>query len=142
MDSDRPLEIQGLLECSLYARDLARTAKFYGSVVGLRELLNTPRLVAFDAGRQSVLLVFQEGATSADIDNARGVIPGHEGTGRLHFALAIKTDDLETWRARLSKAGVALTGEYHWPAGGVSLYCSDPDGAVVELATPGLWPTR
>jgi hypothetical protein len=27
-----------------------------------------------------------------------------------------------------------------WPAGGISLYLDDPDGNVVELASPALWP--
>ena len=26
-----------------------------------------------------------------------------------------------------------------WPRGGESLYFRDPDGHLVELATPGLW---
>jgi catechol-2,3-dioxygenase len=134
--------IDGLLESSLYARDLTVTAAFYREVLGLRTLLDTPRLVAFDVGKQGVLLVFQQGATSADFADARGTIVGHEGSGRLHFALGIASADLDAWRARLAASGIALTGEYRWPAGGVSLYFSDPDGAVVELATPGLWPTR
>jgi catechol 2,3-dioxygenase-like lactoylglutathione lyase family enzyme len=134
--------IEGLLECSLYARDLKRTAAFYRETLGLRVMLDTPSLVAFDAGKQGVLLVFQQGATSADIADAHGTIAGHEGFGRLHFALGIASADLEVWRARLAAFGIPLTGEYRWPAGGVSLYFSDPDGAVVELATPGLWPTR
>jgi catechol 2,3-dioxygenase-like lactoylglutathione lyase family enzyme len=134
--------ILGVLETSLYAVDLARTAAFYRDLLGLRPLLETPRLIAFDAGNASVLLVFQRGATEADSVEARGTSPGHDGAGRLHLALAIAADDLATWRGRLEAAGVALTGEYAWPAGGTSLYFNDPDGAVVELATPGLWPTR
>ena len=133
---------EGVLETSLYARDLAKTAAFYREILGLRILIDTPRLVAFDAGRQSVLLVFQRGATETDITDARGTIPGHDGAGRLHFALAIAAEDLDVWQVRLARSGVVLTGEYRWPAGGTSLYFSDPDGAVVELATPGMWATR
>ena len=56
------------------------------------------------------------------------------------MAFAVPAGDLEAWRARLAEAGVALTGEMAWPRGGTSLYFSDPDGHVIELATPGLWP--
>jgi catechol 2,3-dioxygenase-like lactoylglutathione lyase family enzyme len=134
--------IEGLLETALYARDLKRTTAFYRDVLGLRSLLETPRLSALDAGRQSLLLVFQQGETSADIVDSRGTIPGHDSAGRLHFALAIAQADIDAWRERLASRGIALAGEYRWPAGGTSLYFADPDGAVVELATPGLWPTR
>ena len=41
--------------------------------------------------------------------------------------------------SRLAEQGVETVGEYRWPRGGTSLYMRDPDGALVELATPGLW---
>jgi catechol 2,3-dioxygenase-like lactoylglutathione lyase family enzyme len=34
---------------------------------------------------------------------------------------------------------VSIEGEMKWPRGGTSLYFRDPDGHLVELATPGLW---
>ena len=132
--------IDGLLETSLYVADLDRAAAFYEQVLGLRVMLRSPRLVALDAGRQGVLLLFLAGATSEDVVEAAGTIPGHEGTGRLHMAFAVPAENLDAWRARLAGAGVALTGEMAWPRGGTSLYFSDPDGHVIELATPGLWP--
>ncbi|HEY1781332.1 MAG TPA: VOC family protein [Roseiarcus sp.] len=131
--------IQGVLETSLYARDLARTAAFYRDLFGFRALVDSPRLVAFEIAGRSVLLVFQAGATEQDVIEARGVIPGHDGRGRLHLALSIKADDVAAWRKRLAEQGVEIVGEYRWPRGGTSLYMRDPDGALVELATPGLW---
>lgn len=132
--------IDGLLETALYVADLDRAAAFYESVLGLPVMLRSPRLVALDAGRQGVLLLFLAGATSADVADAGGTIPGHEGAGRLHMAFAVPAGDLDAWRARLAEAGVALSGEMIWTRGGTSLYFSDPDGHVIELATPGLWP--
>ena len=131
--------IDGLLETSLYARDLQRTAAFYRDLFGLKTLVDSPRLIAFEIARRSVLLVFQAGATEEDVADARGVIPGHDGRGRLHLAFSIDAHDLDAWRRRLAERGVDIAGEYRWPRGGVSLYLRDPDGALVELATPGLW---
>ena len=131
--------IEGVLETSLYARDLARTAAFYRDLFGLKALVNSPRLVAFDIAERSVLLVFQAGATERDVVDAGGTIPGHDGRGRLHLALSISPRDLDAWRKRLADRAVDIVGEYRWPRGGTSLYIRDPDGALVELATPGLW---
>jgi catechol 2,3-dioxygenase-like lactoylglutathione lyase family enzyme len=134
-----PPPIDGLLETSLYARDLKVTAAFYRDLFGFRALVDSPRLVAFDVAGRRVLLVFQAGSTGDDIVDERGRIPGHDGYGRLHFAFSIAAEDLEAWRERLVERSVAVAGEYRWPRGGVSLYFRDPDGALVELATPGLW---
>ena len=131
--------IDGLLETSLYARDLQRTAAFYRDLFELKTLVDSPRLIAFEIARRSVLLVFQAGATEEDVVDARGRIPGHDGHGRLHLALSIGARELDAWRERLAERGVEIVGEYRWPRGGVSLYMRDPDGALVELATPGLW---
>ena len=130
--------IEGLLETSLYAADLQRTAAFFRDLFGFKTLVDSPRLVAFEVAARHVLLVFQRGATEDDVVDARGTIPGHDGGGRLHLALSIAADDLEAWRARLFERGVPVAGEHHWPRGGTSRYFRDPDGALVELATPGL----
>lgn len=135
----RPPPINGLLETSLYARDLKRTATFYRDLFEFKTLVNSPRLVAFDVAARSVLLVFQAGSTEDDIVDPRGKIPGHDGGGRLHLALSIAAEDLEAWRERLAARTADIVGEYRWPRGGVSLYFRDPDNALVELATPGLW---
>jgi catechol 2,3-dioxygenase-like lactoylglutathione lyase family enzyme len=134
-----PPRIDGLLETSLYARDLERTAAFYRELFGFKALVDTPRLVAFEIAAQSVLLVFHAGATEDDVVDPRGKIPGHDGAGRLHLALSIAKEDLDAWRKRLLEDAIEIVGEYRWPRGGVSLYIRDPDGALVELATPGLW---
>ena len=67
------------------------------------------------------------------------MIPGHDGKGRLHLALGIAAESLDEWRERLGRHGVAIISGTRWSRGGTSLYFHDPDGHVVELATPGLW---
>jgi catechol 2,3-dioxygenase-like lactoylglutathione lyase family enzyme len=132
--------ISGLLETVLYVADLARATDFYGRVLDLPIMFESPRLVAFDAGRQGVLLLFRQGMTGEDVPTKGGVIPGHDGQGPVHMAFAIPAAEYEPWRAHLADHGVALRSTVDWPAGGRSLYFDDPDGHVIELATPGLWP--
>ncbi|WEK44193.1 MAG: VOC family protein [Candidatus Sphingomonas colombiensis] len=135
-----PPPIAGLLETSLYVSDMARSVAFFRDTLGLAIMVESPRLTAFDAGSGGVLLLFPEGGATRDVTSERGIVPGHDGRGPLHMAFAIAADALDEWRAHLAAAGVTTRGEMHWPRGGTSLYFEDPDGHVLELATPGLWP--
>jgi catechol 2,3-dioxygenase-like lactoylglutathione lyase family enzyme len=54
-------------------------------------------------------------------------------------AFSIPADELAAWEARLAGAGVEIEGRTRWPRGGDSIYFRDPDGHLLELATPGLW---
>jgi catechol 2,3-dioxygenase-like lactoylglutathione lyase family enzyme len=132
--------ISGLLESVLYVADMAVAARFYRDVIELAVMFESPRLIAFDAGRQGVLLLFQQGATLDDAPTRGGTIPGHDGSGKVHMAFAIPGEDYDSWINHLAAQGVTLRSEVAWPAGGKSLYFDDPDGHVIELATPGLWP--
>lgn len=134
-----PPAIKGLRETALYTADMASAADFFGRVLGLKTLVATDRLTAFDAGAGGVLLVFPRGAATADVTTDAGTIPGHDGSGPLHMAFAIAGESYDDWRAHLTRAGVAIRAEMTWPKGGRSLYFDDPDGHVLELATPGLW---
>lgn len=131
--------IAGVLETALYVDDMARSAAFFRDVLGLSPMFESDRLTAFDAGHGGVLLVFASGKSIEDVVTPRGTIPGHDGLGPLHMAFAIAAEDYKPWRAQLTAHGVAITQEVSWPAGGRSLYFNDPDGHVLELATPGLW---
>jgi catechol 2,3-dioxygenase-like lactoylglutathione lyase family enzyme len=132
--------IRGLLETAVYVDDLQRAHAFYGGVLGLKRVLDTPRMLTYAVAPGQVLLVFQRGMTVEDSKTAGGVVPGHHSEGPAHFAFAIRSEDYEAWQAHLATAGVAIRSEVVWPPGGRSLYFDDPDGNVVEMATPGLWP--
>ena len=129
-----------VLETALYVDDLARSATFFQRVLGLAVIFRNPRLVAFDAGPASVLLIFARGGSVDDMIMPGGTIPGHDGQGPAHIAFAVSAVDLPAWRDHLRQQGVAIRSEMVWPRGGHSLYFDDPDGHVLELATAGLWP--
>ena len=132
-------KIAGLLETSLYVDDMARSVGFFERVLQLEPMFRSERLTAFDAGRAGVLLVFLRGASATDMPSAIGVIPGHDGSGPLHMAFAIDAGTYDAWHEHLRGHGVPVYSEVRWPRGGRSLYFNDPDGHVLELATPGLW---
>ena len=132
--------IRRVLETALDCDDLPRSAAFYRALMNVTPMLDTERLVAIDAGEGTVLLLFQKGASSS-IEMPGGLVPGHEAGGSGHFAFAIDTADLPAWEARLTELRIAVESRVTWERGGISLYFRDPDGRLVELATPGLWPS-
>jgi catechol 2,3-dioxygenase-like lactoylglutathione lyase family enzyme len=129
----------GVLETSLYVDDLARAARFYEDVLGLATLTSDARFRAYDVGGRSVLLLFQRGATLETVVMPGGTIPPHDGHGPLHIALAIPAAELPAWEQQLAEHGIAIEGRTRWRRGGESIYFRDPDGHLLELATPGLW---
>ena len=133
--------IAGVLETAVYVEDVGRALAFYRHVLGLPLLTpeGDPRFAALDAGPGSVLLIFRRGGTLVDIHLPGGTIPAHDGSGPLHFALRIPAASLEDWRRHLAERDIPVIGAMDWPQGGHSLYFHDPDGHVVELATPGIW---
>jgi|SRR5687768_759073 len=130
-----------VVETALYVADLARARGFYVNVLGASILLDSPRLLALDVHRESVLLLFQRGATLSPLETPGGMVPSHGADGVQHLAFAIAAGDLSAWAAHLEAAGVAIESRVRWPRGGESLYVRDPDGHSVELITPGLWAT-
>lgn len=133
-------KLSGILETAIYAEDMERARRFYEEVMGLKPMFADRRLTAYDAGGRSVLLVFKQGASADTAQMPGGTIPGHDGAGPAHFAFAIDADQLGPWEERLRTHGIGIEGRTEWPRGGKSIYFRDPDGHLVELATPGLWP--
>ncbi len=131
--------VTGVLETALYVADLARATEFYARLFGFKLLDGDARFSALEVPGRQVLLLFQRGASVAPILLPFGTIPPHDGTGRLHFALAIPASELEAWARHLEANGVRVESRLTWPRGGTSLYFRDPDGHLVELATPGVW---
>ena len=134
--------LEGVLETCLYVAALDRARAFYTGVLGLVPMFEDERLLAFPVGGRSALLLFLAGATGETVHLPGGTIPPHGASGRAHCAFAIASDTLTEWEARLAAQGIGIEGRTHWPAGAVSVYFRDPDGHLLELATPGLWPLR
>lgn len=132
--------IKGVLETAIYVDDLARSREFYERVLGLKPMHADGRMSAYDAGPGSAFLVFRRGASNHRTVLPGGAIPAHDGQGPLHFAFAIERAVLAEWETHLAQENIAIEDRVNWPRGGISIYFRDPDGHLIELATPGLWP--
>ncbi len=133
-------KIDGILETAVYVDDMEAAHAFYQDVLGLKRMVAGDRLYAYDAGPAQTLLVFRRGHTSEDVPTDGGLVPGHHSEGPSHFAFRIAKEQIDLWRAYLDEKGVPIISEVVWPAGGKSLYFNDPDGNVLELTSPPLWP--
>jgi catechol 2,3-dioxygenase-like lactoylglutathione lyase family enzyme len=132
-------KLEAVLETALYVDDLARAVRFYSDVLELKPLYQDSRLTAFSVGDRNVLLLFPRGGSLETVHMPGGTIPPHDGAGPLHVAFAIAKDELPKWEERLQAKGIAIEGRTSWKRGGESIYFRDPDGHLLELATPGLW---
>jgi catechol 2,3-dioxygenase-like lactoylglutathione lyase family enzyme len=128
-----------ILETALYVADLERASAFYSDVLGLPLIHTDHRMRTFDVGGNGVLLLFAEGGSLQPTETPGGSIPPHDGRGPMHVAFSVAAQELEAWQRHLTEAGIVLEGRTQWPRGGVSVYFRDPDGHLLEIATPGLW---
>lgn len=132
-------KVSGVLETGIYVEDVARSRAFYERIFGFEVIFTEERMCTLAVAPAQVLIIFKRGGTLQPVSVGDSVIPPHDGGGPQHFAFAIAAADLEAWRTRLEAEGVAIESTVKWPKGGTSLYFRDPDGLLVELATPGLW---
>lgn len=130
--------IEGVLETAVYVDDMERAREFYEGTLCLDAMFEDERMRAYKVGR-SVFLLFKRGESSHVIQTGNGSIPPHDSSGPTHMAFAIASDDLAEWEKRLDEHGIAIEGRVQWPKGGKSVYFRDPDGNLLEFATPGLW---
>jgi catechol 2,3-dioxygenase len=123
------MEVKELGHIVLYVRDLERSRRFYGEVLGWMEVARMGGQGAvFSSGRthhELLLLEVGEGAAP---------IPGGPRVGMYHFGLKIGETDEELREAldRLTEAGVRIHGAADHSVTH-SLYIEDPDGNEIEL---------
>ena len=132
--------LSGLLETCLYVDEMERSRAFYRRLLGIEPLFQEDRITVFRLADGSVLILFARGSTLEPVETPGGMIPPHDGSGSIHFALGIPEGFEDAWRAHMTALEIAVESEVVWSKGrGHSLYFRDPDGHAGELATRGLW---
>jgi catechol 2,3-dioxygenase-like lactoylglutathione lyase family enzyme len=129
-----------ILETCLDVTDLPRSRDFYASLFGYAVMQSNDRFCAFSVGGGQVLLLFVRGTDPQGTILPFGTIPPHGTSGTAHVGFSIPSESLPAWRGRLAERGISIESSFTWPTGGTSVYFRDPDGHLLELLTPGVWP--
>ena len=134
-DEPRRMRLAGLHHITAICSDLERTTSFYRDVLGLalvREGHNDDdpdaRHFWFGEPGGGLLVSFME---------YPALEPGRVGVGSTHhFAFAVgSSDELDAWRDHLRSRDIQCTDVFD--RGGLrSIYLRDPDGHILEIATP------
>jgi catechol 2,3-dioxygenase-like lactoylglutathione lyase family enzyme len=129
-----------IVETCLHVADLDRSRKFYSDLFGYSVMKSDERFCAFDVGHGQVLLLFLRGSDPEGTVLPFGTIPAHGTSGQAHLGFGVPAASLPAWRERLEKKSISIESSLTWPGGGTSIYFRDPDGHLLELLTPGVWP--
>ena len=138
-------KLTGLFEAALFVQNLARARDFYQQVVGLKKLRESEVGCVFIVAERQLLLVIAQEKARVPSKTPGGEVPpclvrAGETLGAGHIAFAVAESEFDVWRASLeSNGGTGAERRRLGRAGGRSLYFRDPDGHLIELATPGVW---
>ena len=132
------MEVKELGHLVLYVSDLERSKRFYGDILGWKQVASMGSQGAvFSSGRtHHELLLLEVGARATPI-------PPPPRLGMYHFGLKIGETDQELKEAldHLLASGVTVVGSADHTVTH-SLYIEDPDGNEIELyidVQPELW---
>jgi len=132
------MEVRELGHIVLYVRDMELSRRFYGEVLGWREMVRYGELgVVFSSGRtHHELLLLEVGPDAAPVPPGRRL-------GLYHFGLKIGETDEDLRRAlqELAEAGIQVMGSADHTITH-SVYILDPDGNEIELyidVQPEVW---
>lgn len=129
-----------IVETCLYVADLNQAAEWYRSIFGFPIIFeHEDRLRALQVADDQVLLLFKERASLKPTTLPGGVLPSHDGSGPMHIAFAMRTEEADQWEKHLAEHGVAIESRVRWEDNDKSLYFRDPDGHALELITGDHW---
>ena len=128
-----------ILETCLDVTDLPRSRELYAGLFGYSVMQSDDRFCAFSVGGRQVLLLFVRGTDPEDNAALRNNSTARYKRPSARW-LQHPSESLPAWRGRLAERGISIESSFAWPTGGTSVYFRDPDGHLLELLTPGVWP--
>jgi catechol 2,3-dioxygenase len=134
------IRVRGVGHVVLKVRNLETASRFYGGVLGLKEVARfRGRMAFFSAGENHHDLAVLEVGPDAPV-------PDRMATGLYHVALKIgdSLDELRAAKAQLEAAGVKILAVSDHKVS-QSIYLNDPDGNGIELfvdADAAIWRER
>lgn len=133
----------GILETTLYAKDLDAIERFYKGVLGLPVVAREAGHHVFFRCGPGMLLVFNPAMSSRPpVMGSRLPVPPHGATGPGHVCFRAMAHEIPQWLEKLRAAKVHVEADFTWPTGGRSIYFRDPAGNSLEFAEPRLWADR
>ena len=130
---------EGILETVLYATDLEAAEHFYREKLGMEPFARVAKRHLFYRCGSQVLLIFNPDATALPPPADALPVPPHGAKGPGHLCFRASAADIQSWRERLEREGVAIEADFEWPGGGRSIYFRDPAGNCLEFAEPRIW---
>lgn len=132
------MEILGIQETCLYARNLDEMKAFYQRIPGIEfHSEEAGRHLFFKTG-SGMLLIFNPDQTQKSRDSEDDV-PSHGASGSVHVAFAVPEGSIDAWNSWLQENRIEIELDKIWPNGSRSLYFRDPAGNCLELITKKLW---
>jgi catechol 2,3-dioxygenase-like lactoylglutathione lyase family enzyme len=128
-----------VLETALYADDLDAAEAFYGGVLALEKITRAGNRHVFYRCGPGVLLIFNPDETEIHYKDGQLPVPPHGARGPGHLCFRAEAAELDEWRARLERAGIAIESDMEWPQGGRSIYFRDPAGNSLEFTEARIW---
>jgi catechol 2,3-dioxygenase-like lactoylglutathione lyase family enzyme len=136
VEPETTLRVKTIDHVTLVVKDLERSHDFYASVLGM-DAIPRPRFSFdgswFQAGKTQIHLILEH----AESDPAGAKIPLHlMAMSRTHH-FAFEVDDVQAATEHLRRHNVpVVSGPKERPDGAIQVFCTDPDGHVVELTSP------
>ena len=130
------IDITSLSHVTLIVREPEASKRFYGGVLGMREVATpsgfNPAITWFRSGTAELHLQHRSIAVQDSGDPPAQTTAERDAARARHIAFAVA--DIEATRRALEQHGVEVVlGPRPRGDGAEQLYCRDPDGHLVEL---------